>query len=646
MLAELGQLAAVAAFCLAAMQALFALGGAWRGRTVWMAAAPSLALAQFAFLAASLAMLFALFARHDFSVAYVAANSNTLLPLHYRLAAVWGGHEGSLLLWIFMLAGWSAAAALLSGGMPLPMRARALGALGLISAGFLFFMLAASSPFERLLPPALEGRDLNPLLQDPGLIMHPPMLYMGYVGFSVAFAFSVAALLGGKMDSAWARWMRPWALAAWVFLTLGIALGSWWAYYELGWGGWWFWDPVENASFMPWLAGTALLHSLSCTEARGVFKSWTALLAILTFSLCLLGAFLVRSGILVSVHAFASSPERGVYILTLLAATVGGSLLLYGLRAGKLESGGGFSPWSRETGMLLNNIFLTAAAFAVLLGTLYPLILESMGGAKISVGPPYFNAVFAPLAAVAAAAAAAGALSRWKRDRPERLIKMLSPSLAAAIVGGAGIAFWMEGDIRWWAIPGLSLSLWILFGTLTAVVNRYKNQQGASASFWGMILAHAGVGVFVAGATMAGVYSHEKDARLAEGEPQSLGGYVFVLQSVREENRDNYRATVAEVLVKKDGETAAILRPEKRRYFARPDNAMTEAGIAAMPFGDLYVALGEPLGDGAWSGRLQIKPMVRLVWGGALLMAAGGALSIFARRRRPKVVVENGGRGR
>ena len=403
-----------------------------------MAAAPSLALAQFAFLAASLAMLFALFARHDFSVAYVAANSNTLLPLHYRLAAVWGGHEGSLLLWIFMLAGWSAAAALLSGGMPLPMRARALGALGLISAGFLFFMLAASSPFERLLPPALEGRDLNPLLQDPGLIMHPPMLYMGYVGFSVAFAFSVAALLGGKMDSAWARWMRPWALAAWVFLTLGIALGSWWAYYELGWGGWWFWDPVENASFMPWLAGTALLHSLSCTEARGVFKSWTALLAILTFSLCLLGAFLVRSGILVSVHAFASSPERGVYILTLLAATVGGSLLLYGLRAGKLESGGGFSPWSRETGMLLNNIFLTAAAFAVLLGTLYPLILESMGGAKISVGPPYFNAVFAPLAAVAAAAAAAGALSRWKRDRPERLIKMLSPSLAAAICRRGG----------------------------------------------------------------------------------------------------------------------------------------------------------------------------------------------------------------
>ncbi len=631
MTAELGLLAAALALCIACLQGGMPLWGIYAGRAAWIAAAAPLAAAQFLFLLLSFLLLAALFWANDFSVAYVANNSNSALPLVYRLAAVWGGHEGSLLLWGMILSGWAAAAAVFSRRMPLLVRARVLAVLGLISAGFLTFMLFTSNPFARIFPPPAEGRDLNPLLQDPGLVFHPPMLYMGYVGFSVAFAFAAAALLSGRLDSAWAKWARPWTLAAWIFLTLGIMLGSWWAYYELGWGGWWFWDPVENASFMPWLAGTALLHSLAATEARGVFKPWTALLALLTFLLCLLGTFLVRSGVLTSVHAFAADPSRGLFILVFLSAVAGGSLFLYGRRAAALSvSAARFTPVSRETMILLNNIFLTAAAFGVLLGTLYPLILESLGLGKISVGPPYFNLIFASLAGAAAALSAAGAVSRWKRDTAARVAKKLLPALAAAGLAAA-MPLLAEGEYKWGAAAGLALSFWVLFGTLSAVRSAAGKRGGG---FWGMVTAHAGVAVFIAGVTLTTVYGRELDARLAAGEPQTLGGRRFTLEKIYETRGANYDATAAVVRVSKNGREIAVLRPEKRRYFSNPDNPMSEAGIAAMLDGDLYASLGEPLGDGAWSARLQIKPFIRLIWGGALLMALGGILAAADRRYR------------
>ena len=633
MIAEVGLLAAIVAFLFSLLQGALPLWGVWRGRSAWITAAPSLAGAQFLFSLAALAILAVLFAQNDFSVAYVAGNSNTALPLGYRLSAVWGGHEGSLLLWTTMLAGWSAAAAAGLRGAPAVLRARVVGVLGFVSAGFFAFMLWTSNPFARLPHAPLEGRDLNPLLQDPGLAVHPPMLYMGYVGFSVAFAFAIAALLSGKVDSAWARRARPWTLAAWVFLTIGIMLGSWWAYYELGWGGWWFWDPVENASFMPWLAGTALLHSLAATEARGVFKPWTVLLAILTFCLCLLGTFLVRSGVLVSVHAFAVDPARGAFILLLLSAVTGGSLFLYGMRAQSLAGVARFAPTSRETGILINNIFLTVAVFSVLLGTLYPLILDAAGAGKISVGPPYFNSVFAPLMAVPAALCAVGALAKWKHDTAARLAKKLSPCLCVAVVAGA-LSPLLADDYRWTAAPGLALGYWILCGALLAARDGLTARRPAHAGLWGMVIAHAGVAFFVVGVTLLSVYETEKDARLTFDSPQSAGGYDFILRDVYAREGANYRGVVAELLVQKNGEDVAILRPEKRRYFSNPDSPMTEAGIAVRPFGDLYASLGEPLGDGAWSARLQVKPFIRFVWGGALLMALGGIFAAAARRYR------------
>ncbi|MGI9307116.1 MAG: heme lyase CcmF/NrfE family subunit [Gammaproteobacteria bacterium] len=634
MTAELGLLAAALALCLAVLQGILPLCGVWRGRAAWIDSAGNLAAAQFAFLGVALACLAAQFAANDFSVLYVAGNSNTSLPLFYRLAAVWGGHEGSLLLWAFMLAGWGAAAALFSRQMPPLMRARVLAVLGLISAGFLMFTLLTSNPFARIFPPPQEGRDLNPLLQDPGLIFHPPMLYMGYAGFSVTFAFAAAALMAGRMDSAWAKWARPWTLAAWVFLTAGITLGSWWAYYELGWGGWWFWDPVENASFMPWLAGTALLHSLAGSDARGAFKPWTALLAVLTFSLCLLGTFLVRSGVLTSVHAFASDPARGVFILIFLCAVVGGALGLYARRAQTLSAGGArFSAVSREGGILINNIFLTAAAFSVLLGTLYPLILEAMGFGKISVGPPYFNIVIAPLVAIPAALSAAGALSRWKRDQAARLARKLRPAFFAA-AAAAFLPLLAEGEYEWKAAAGLALAFWILFGVISAAAARRKTWRQAGGSFWGMLAAHAGLAVFAAGVTLANTYEAERDMRLALNEPQTLDGRVFQLEKIYETQGANYAATVAEVRVFENGRETAVLRPEKRRYFSMPDNPMSEAGIAPGWDGDIYASLGAPLGGGAWSARLQIKPFIRLVWGGALLMALGGLLAALDRRYR------------
>ena len=637
MIAELGQLSLAFALCLALLQSFMPLAGLSLSRPAWMAAATPLVRAQFLFLAAAFLLLTILFVRHDFSVAYVAHNSNTALPLVYRIAAVWGGHEGSLLLWVLMLSGWSAAVSVFSRHMSADMRARVIGVLGLISAGFLLFMLFASSPFTRLSSPPAEGRDLNPLLQDPGLIIHPPVLYMGYVGFSVAFAFAVAALLSGRMDAAWARWARPWTLMAWCFLTLGIMLGSWWAYYELGWGGWWFWDPVENASFMPWLVGTALLHSLAATEARGVFKPWTALLAILTFSLCLLGTFLVRSGVLVSVHAFAADPARGLFILILLAVFVGGALILYAWRAPTLADGGRFTPLSRETGILLNNIFFTVAAFSVLLGTLYPLILDAFGFGKISVGPPYFNAVFVPLAVFPAALVllARSAGGRMTLSCASRLSyrRRLSPLLSAVHCRRFGRTV----NIKYRRLSGCFWRIGFFFGTLCAAFSHIMAKKSfVGGGFWGMLIAHAGIAFFVVGVTCVGVYEKEKDVRLVIGEGRDFGGYVWTLEEIRDEKGQNYNAVAGILLVEKDGNIITRLKPEKRAYFARPENAMSEAGIHPGWHGDLYASLGEKLLDGAWSARLQVKPFIRFIWGGALLMAIGGLVAVIGRRRQRK----------
>ena len=631
MIAEIGLFASILALLVASLQAVMPLYGVWRQREAWISAASAFVMAQFVLLIIAFVLLAILFVRNDFSVSYVAQNSNTALPIIYRIAAVWGGHEGSLLLWVLMLSGWSAAIALLSRRMPDELRAYVLATLGAISVGFLAFMIFTSNPFARLLLPPAEGRDLNPLLQDPGLIIHPPMLYMGYVGFSVAFAFAIAALMSGRLDSAWAKWARPWTLTAWACLTLGVTLGSWWAYYELGWGGWWFWDPVENASFMPWLAGTALLHSLATTESRGLFKPWTALLAILTFSLCLLGTFLVRSGALTSVHAFAVDPARGVFILVLLFIVIGGSLSLYAARSSLLTASGRFAAVSRETGILLNNIFLTVAAGSVLLGTLYPLILESFGAGKISVGPPYFNFVLAPLAILWAVFVVIGATSRWKQDTIKRLSKKLWSPAVLAVGGGLLLPLFAKGEYRWLAAGGLALALWVLLGTLSVAVSAWRQKSGG---FWGMIIAHTGMGVFIIGITMVNVYEWEKDARLVMGEARSIDGYTFKLDSVKKSVVDNYETQIAVLQVIKDNKTIAVLYPEKRRYFSNPSNTLTEAGIDAQLGGDFYASLGEDLGDNAWSMRLQIKPFIRFIWGGALLMMMGGLLAAADRRYR------------
>lgn len=637
MLAELGQITLLTALSLSLLQGGMPFFGLWLKRPAWLAAAAGLARGQCLFLFAAFVLLAALFLRNDFSVSYVAQNSNSALPPIYRLSAVWGGHEGSLLLWCLMLSLWTAAVTVFGRRMPLLLRAQIVGVLGLLSVGFLAFMIFTSNPFARLFPAAAEGRDLNPLLQDPGLIIHPPMLYMGYVGFSVVFAFTIAALLSGRMDSAWAKWARTWALAAWAFLTVGILLGSWWAYYELGWGGWWFWDPVENASFMPWLLGTALLHSFAVSEARGLFKPWTALLAILTFMLCLLGAFLVRSGVLTSVHAFAADPRRGVFILALLFLAGAGALSLYAWRAPRLAGAGTFTLISRESGILLNNILLAGAAFCVLLGTLYPLVLEAFDGGKISVGPPYFNRVFVPLAGAAAALAAVGGLSRWKSDTASRLLKKLSPMFFAALFFGGLSPLFFDGADGAYSIAaagGLSLSFWILFATLRAVVDRLKSRAPLVGGFGGMVVAHAGVAVFVAGVTVVSIYGQQRDVLLQVGERAPLGAYAFELLGVEEEEGENYAAVVGDLRVWRGDEEVAMLRPEKRRYFARPQDPTTEAGIAASWHGDWYASLGEARQNGAWTARVQYKPFIRFIWGGALLMALGGILAAADRRYR------------
>ncbi|MGB0662162.1 MAG: heme lyase CcmF/NrfE family subunit [Pontibacterium sp.] len=642
MIPELGQYALIIALCLSVVLAITPLYGAVVKQGYWVSTARPFAVSLFCFVAFSFACLVYAFVTDDFSVRYVANNSNTALPMAYKVSAVWGGHEGSLLLWVLILVGWILAVALKSKDLPDEIVAYVLSVMGMIAIGFISFTLFTSSPFERNLPFApAEGGDLNPLLQDFGLIIHPPMLYMGYVGFSVAFAFAIAALMTGKLDAAWARWSRPWTNVAWAFLTLGIALGSWWAYYELGWGGWWFWDPVENASFMPWLVGTALIHSLAVTEKRGVFKSWTVLLAICAFSLSLLGTFLVRSGVLTSVHAFASDPERGLFILVFLALAVGGSLTLYALRAGSVKAESRFTLISRETLLLTNNVILVVSALMVLLGTLYPLLLDALTGQKLSVGPPYFNAVFVPLMAILVVFLGIGIVTRWKSTSTEFLIKQLTLPLAAAVVLTLMSSFALT-HIDVWAVVGLFLSYWILATGVRDVWNRVSHRANPISAlgnlprgYVGMWLAHIGFAITIVGVAMVTAFSENKDLRMEPGDRQVFTDYTFVFDGAGVVDGPNYKSDMGQIRVLKGDELVTTLYPEKRLYLAR-GNVMTEAAIDAGLFRDLYVALGEPLGGGAWAVRIQHKPYVRWIWLGGLFMTFGGLLSASDKRYRKR----------
>ncbi len=634
MIPELGHMALILALCMALVQASLPVIGAHRGIASWIALARPAAWAQFLMVAVSFACLTYAFLVHDFSVQYVASNSNTQLPTIYLISGVWGAHEGSLLLWALSLSLWTVAVAIFSRSVPEAMVARVIGVMGMVGTGFLLFILVTSNPFERLPMPPMEGRELNPLLQDPGLAIHPPMLYMGYVGFSVAFAFAIAAMLGGRLDAAWARWSRPWTNVAWVFLTLGIVLGSWWAYYELGWGGWWFWDPVENASFMPWLVGTALLHSLAVTEKRGAFKAWTVLLAIFAFSLSLLGTFLVRSGVLTSVHAFATDPERGVFILLFLGVVVGGSLLLYSWRASEIRANVHFALVSRETGLLLNNVLLVVTAVSILLGTLYPLILDALGIGKISVGPPYFDNVFVPLTIPLAVLVGIGVFANWRKSDPKELWQKLRLPLAASVVAGVAAVLIFAPRFTLGAVVGSVLAFWVLFATL-AWVKEQKNPaelfKGASRGKLGMVLGHLGIAMFIAGVSLTTIYSTEKDIRLDPGQSYEMGGYSFTFDGAKNFTGPNYSGARGEVSVSSGGSPVTVLHPEKRNYST--GMPMTEAGIDGGLFRDLFVALGEPLGsEGAWSLRLYHKPFLRWIWLGGLLMALGGLLAASDRR--------------
>jgi cytochrome c-type biogenesis protein CcmF len=636
-LPELGQILLVTALLMAVLQAVLPLWGAQRGRATWMAVARPAAFAQLALLLGAFGVLTAAFVTQDFSVRYVAENSNSLLPLAYRYSAVWGAHEGSLLLWALVLALWNGAVALWSKRLPIEVLARVLGVLGIIGIGFLTFLIFTSNPFARLLPAPLEGHDLNPLLQDPGLIIHPPMLYLGYVGFAVPFAFAIAALLDGRVDARWLRWTRPWTNVAWGFLTLGIALGSWWAYYELGWGGWWFWDPVENASFMPWLAGAALIHSQAVTEKRGSFASWTLLLAIAAFALSLLGTFLVRSGVLTSVHSFAADPSRGTFILIFLALVIGGALLLYALRAGALGNDDprrGFMPTSRETLLLANNLLLAAACAMVLLGTLYPLLADALGLGKVSVGPPYFGTLFLLLMAPLVALLPFGPLVSWQRDQPSRALAMLAPWAVLALLLG-GIAYFMAPQGALKTAAGVTAAAWVAFGTARFVWSRLRGNGRFNAEMVGMLLAHGGVAVFLAGALLVEALNVQREVALSPGQTLQVAGYELRFEGVDHQQGPNYSADRGHVRVLRDDREVALLHPEKRAY-ASGGQMMTEAGIHARLNGDVYVALGEPLGNNAWAVRVHVKPFVRWIWLGALLMALGGFVTAADRRfRRP-----------
>ncbi|MDP1535755.1 MAG: heme lyase CcmF/NrfE family subunit [Burkholderiales bacterium] len=643
MIPELGQVALVLALCLALAQGILPLVGAANGNTTWINLARPLARSQFLCVALAFVFLGYSFIVNDFSVLNVATNSNSMLPLQYRIAATWGSHEGSLLLWTLMLTGWGVAVSIFSRRLPDAMVARVLGVMGLISVGFLAFMLFTSNPFDRLLPAAADGRDLNPLLQDAGMVIHPPMLYMGYVGFSVVFAFAVAALLSGRLDAAWARWSRPWATVAWLFLTLGIALGSFWAYYELGWGGWWFWDPVENASFMPWLVGTALIHSLAITEKRGAFRSWTVLLAISTFSLSLLGTFLVRSGVLTSVHAFATDPKRGVFILAFLVLVIGSSLALFAWRAPRVGMGGNFDLASRETALLTNNVLMAATCAAVMLGTLYPLALDALGLGKISVGPPYFEAVFVPLIAPAIFLMGIGPLLRWKSSPLPELAVRLRWAAAASVLAALIVPFAM-GHWSWLVSFGLLLAAWVITTVIFGIWQRLKPDgtntgllqrlRKPALSFYGMQTAHLGIAVFVIGVTLVSGYESEVDVKMAANEYTTLAGHEFRFTGSREIQGPNYVAARGRIEVSRDGKPVATLFPEKRIYTAQ-NMPMTEAAINRGITRDLYVAMGEELSPpGTWIVRIWYKPFVNWIWIGCVIMALGGLLAASDRRYR------------
>ena len=659
MIPELGNFSLILALVLSAVTATGGLLGARAGRVRWMRAAASAVFGQLVFVLLAFAVLVRAFVTDDFSVAYVAHNSNSLLPWYYKVSAVWGAHEGSFLLWVFIMTLWMAALALCQRRLPLDFHARALGVMGLLNLGFLSFLVFTSNPFQRLLPLApADGTDLNPLLQDFGLIVHPPMLYTGYVGFSVAFAFAIAALLGGRLDSAWARWTRPWTNIAWAFLTLGIALGSWWAYYELGWGGWWFWDPVENASFMPWLAGTALVHSLAVTEKRGTFKSWTALLAIAAFSLCLLGAFIVRSGVLTSVHAFAVDPARGMFILLFLVVVVGGSLALFGVRAGAVAAEVRYGPFSREAFLLLNNLLFVVALGVVLLGTLYPLAYEALsGGAKISIGPPWFNTFFVPLMLLVALALGIGPFLSWKRTGLAKLRRRAARAGGAALAMGVLAPLLAGGMLSAGALLAVVLATWVLAAHSLDLARRMRwtgaprsNPEAGDGAgggepggwptrarriplaWWGMTAAHAGFAVSLLGVALTHELSVEKDIRLAPGEVAEHGGVAFRFTGIVTADGPNYVARRGRFEVV-DGSRRLLLVPEKRQYLAG-GSVMTEAAIDAGFFKDIYVSLGEPLDGDAWAVRVYVKPFVRWIWFGALLMALGGVVAVADKRYR------------
>ncbi len=620
MIPELGQFALILALMLSLVQALPLLGHAL-DKPAWRAVARPAALGQFLFVTVAFAILTWAFVVQDFSVLYVALNSNLDLPWYYRFSAVWGAHEGSLLLWSLILAAWTLAVAMFSSHLPERFAANVLAVMGLVSVGFLGFMLFTSNPFDRVLPAPIDGNDLNPLLQDFGLIVHPPMLYLGYVGFAVAFAFAIAALLEGRMEREWVRWSRPWTNAAWAFLTLGIALGSWWAYYELGWGGWWFWDPVENASFMPWLVGTALIHSQAATEKRGSFMAWTLLLSIAAFSLSLLGAFLVRSGVLTSVHAFAADPERGLYILMFLGVAIGGSLLLYALRAPRMVMGEPFAAASRETLLLLNNVFLTVACAMVLIGTLAPLALDAVTGDKISVGPPYFGLLFVLLTIPLIVLLPFGPLTRWRAEDWRRPLRALVPAVLAALATAAVLWLWLGLPFK--AVAGILGGIWVILGTLVFLWRWRRDGRRLNRETMGMVLGHIGVGVFVIGVLVTEATSIERDVALSPGESIEIAGYQFRFDGSAHRSGPNFEAEYGTVTVFRDGREVLVMHPEKREY--RRGEVMTEAALDPGFTRDLYVALGEPVDDaGGWALRVYHKPFIRWIWLGALLMMAGG----------------------
>ena len=633
MIPEIGHFSLILALVMAIILGTVPLLGSFRNNANYVALAKPMVYAQWFFVAISFACLVYAFVTNDFSVKYVVMTSNSALPLLYKVSAVWGAHEGSLLLWALILSTWALAVAIFSRSIPAVMLARVLSVMGLIAVGFLLFVLITSNPFERV-PMQVDGRDLNPLLQDFGLAIHPPMLYMGYVGFSVAFAFAVAAMIGGKLDAAWARWSRPWTNIAWVFLTIGIALGSWWAYYELGWGGWWFWDPVENASLLPWLVGTALMHSLVVTEKRSMFKAWTILLAISAFSLSLLGTFLVRSGVLTSVHAFASDPERGLFILIFLILVVGSSLTLFSMRAAKLSSSAKFEPLSKETGLLANNIILVVMTSAVLLGTLFPLISDALAIGKISVGPPYFNMIMVPLAVVLVTVMGFGFALRWKTDRWSRLGQMLWLPLVFALVSAIILPLIFAPSFDGLVFMGLLMASWVAFTTFMWVIRQKRSPFNLAGTTWGAMLGHIGLAVTFTGITLVSIYSVEEDIRVEKGDDYSIGEYQFIFEGVKEVTGPNYIAYQGTIRVNQHGKFLTVLKPEKRIYRVQT-MPMTEAGIDAGFFRDLFVALGESLDDkGAWSVRIQYKPFVRWIWLGAILMGLGGLFAAFDRRYR------------